>query len=304
MMGSIDQKSLMRIEIPLPDKDTMQVELVKMMDEAYALKKEKEQKAKELLDSIDNFVMKELGIEKVESVEKSVFGVNVSQLTNRRIDPKVFSNIPVSIVRSIKNSKYESSNIKDLIVESFAGEWGNDLNKNKNGDEVYKVLRNTNFINEGNLSYLDVAQRSINKDKFVKVQINKGDILIEKSGGSPAQPVGRVAVFDLDDKNYTFSNFLQCFRLNSSCDSHFFFNFLKLVYNLRLTEYHENQTTGIKNLIMESFLEIPVPLPPLEIQQKIADEVEKRRSEAFRLQNEAKQILEAAKRDFEAEVLG
>lgn len=49
-------------------------------------------------------------------------------------------------------------------------------------------------------------------------------------------------------------------------------------------------------------MEIKTTLPPLEIQQKIADEVEKRRSEDFRLQVEAKEILEKAKREFEVEV--
>ena len=46
-----------------------------------------------------------------------------------------------------------------------------------------------------------------------------------------------------------------------------------------------------------------IPLPPLEIQQKIADEVEKRRSLAFELQAEAMQVLEVAKAEFEGEVL-
>ena len=50
-------------------------------------------------------------------------------------------------------------------------------------------------------------------------------------------------------------------------------------------------------------MEIKIPLPPLEVQQKIADEVEKRRNQAFDLQAEARQILEKAKVEFEGEVL-
>ena len=59
----------------------------------------------------------------------------------------------------------------------------------------------------------------------------------------------------------------------------------------------------IKHLTVPKFMEIKIPLPPLEVQQKIADEVEKRRNQAFDLQAEARQILEKAKVEFEGEVL-
>jgi restriction endonuclease S subunit len=57
---------------------------------------------------------------------------------------------------------------------------------------------------------------------------------------------------------------------------------------------------GIMSAISKNDLEkIKIPLPPLEIQQKIANEVERRRQEAFGLQAEASKALQIAKDKFE-----
>ena len=42
-------------------------------------------------------------------------------------------------------------------------------------------------------------------------------------------------------------------------------------------------------------LNLEIPLPPIEIQQKIVDEINERKKKALNLQKEAKEILENAK---------
>jgi restriction endonuclease S subunit len=69
-------------------------------------------------------------------------------------------------------------------------------------------------------------------------------------------------------------------------------------------EYIQNQTTGIKNLIMEEFLLISVCLPPIAVQNKIAEEVKNRMQKAEQLQKEAKEELEKAKKEVEQIILG
>ena len=60
-------------------------------------------------------------------------------------------------------------------------------------------------------------------------------------------------------------------------------------------EYLQNQTTGIKNLIMEEYLSIPVPLPSIDIQKKLADEFRNRLENANKLKAEAIEEVEKAK---------
>ncbi|MGH1433806.1 MAG: hypothetical protein ACRBG0_05045 [Lewinella sp.] len=55
------------------------------MDTALTAKKQKESEAQELLNSIDEYFMQELGIEYKEAEEKKVFGIPSSQLETENL---------------------------------------------------------------------------------------------------------------------------------------------------------------------------------------------------------------------------
>jgi restriction endonuclease S subunit len=54
----------------------------------------------------------------------------------------------------------------------------------------------------------------------------------------------------------------------------------------------------------EDILDLETPLPPLEIQNKIAEEVKTKMEKSKQLQEEAKSILEGAKEKVERIILG
>ena len=56
--------------------------------------------------------------------------------------------------------------------------------------------------NEGVVNYNDVITRTITKKNIDQKFLRKGDIIIEKSGGSDKFPVGRVIYFDGDENTY------------------------------------------------------------------------------------------------------
>lgn len=58
------------------------------------------------------------------------------------------------------------------------------------------VIRNTNFTKDGTLDDSDIAYLEVEAKKFEKRRLAFGDIILEKSGGGPKQPVGRVVLFD------------------------------------------------------------------------------------------------------------
>ena len=60
----------------------------------------------------------------------------------------------------------------------------------------------------------------------------------------------------------------------------------------------------IMGIVRVSVENLSIPLPPLEIQNKIADEVKNRISEAERLKAEASKIIEEAKKKVEEIILG
>jgi type I restriction enzyme S subunit len=103
------------------------------------------------------------------------------------------------------------------------------------------------------------------------VLLQKGDIVLEKSGGSPNQPVGRVVYFDSKD-NFGYVNFLQKLVVNPKYDSRYVFYALKQYYESKKVLRYQQQTTGIINFQLNDFLKtakIRVP-DSLQEQQSIS----------------------------------
>ena len=304
---NINSKEFKSINISLPPREIQDI-IVEIMQIAYKDREEKLKQANELLSSISGYVRQQLDITYTEPEEKPTFTTSSNEVKGKRLDPKKYSQKPKAILTAIKKAKYSQLPLNNLIVANISGEWGNDLfdnNAKADKDTVQvKVLRNTNFDNSLNLNLEDVAERLIEKNKFVKNKLQNGDILIEKSGGSPIQPVGRVAIFDNIKGDYCFSNFLQCIRINETkCLPYYLFVYLKSIYALNYMEYLQNQTTGIKNLIWEEFTDTPIVLPPKDTQEKLAEEAKDRMTKATALRHEASTVLDEAKKQVEEMIL-
>ena len=155
--------------------------------------------------------------------------------------------------------------LSDFIEVSFPGEWGLE---DKDGDGV-KVIRTTNFTNIGKLVLKDVVTRNIDSVKVEKKQLKKGDIILERSGGTNENPVGRVVYFD-EDGVYLFNNFTQLLRCKKEVNSLFIFYFLFNYYqtNKNTIRSMGNKTTGIQNLKMDKYWQIPIADVSIERQNE------------------------------------
>ncbi len=163
----------------------------------------------------------------------------------------------------------------EVFESQIAGEWGSECAENENGT---KVLRTTNFTQEGRINYDDVVIRSINQSKVEKKRLHYGDIILEKSGGTEKTPVGRVVFCDeaIEDSVYLCNNFTQAMRVNQSIASpKYVFYYMWNFHCSGKTELLQNKTTGIRNLQVRLYLDLSIPLPPLEIQRHIATVLDK-----------------------------
>lgn len=136
-----------------------------------------------------------------------------------------------------------------------------------------RVLRNTNFNNDGTIDFDDVAELDVEQRNFKNREIIKDDIILERSGGGPTQPVGRVVFFEKNDQlRYSFSNFTSRIRVIDKLrifPKYLFFYLLNFYYQGKTNDI-QNRTTGIRNLDFSKYKQISLPLPPLPEQQKIA----------------------------------
>ena len=103
--------------------------------------------------------------------------------------------VPLNDTRVFKLSNGLWTGKKEPLVEAF-------------------VLRNTNFGLDGQLNSSDVARLRVEERQLAKRRLGDGDIIVERSGGGPKQPVGRVAFFDLKREGaFSFSNFTSAIRV-------------------------------------------------------------------------------------------
>lgn len=158
--------------------------------------------------------------------------------------------------------------IKNVITDKISGEWGDET---LDGQGVI-VIRTANFLNTGQVNFSNLVRREIDQKKVEKKRLISGDIIIEKSGGSPTQPVGRVVIFrNPDNDTYLCNNFTSILRPNrNKVHPEYLFYVLYDNHKKGKTLRYQNKTTGIINLKLDSYLDLEIPLPPLEDQKRIA----------------------------------
>ena len=172
----------------------------------------------------------------------------------------------------------DTTPVGNYIEDSYPGEWGTE---DKDGDGV-KVIRTTNFTNTGKLDLADVVTRSIIEKKIERKTIHKYDTILERSGGTTDNPVGRVVLFEEDDV-YLCNNFTQVLRFKN-INPRFAFYSLFYFYQTNKTAIRAmgNKTTGIQNLNMSKYLEIGIPNASEDEQHKfvlIAQQADKSKFE-------------------------
>lgn len=163
----------------------------------------------------------------------------------------------------------DTTNLLNITGKAISGEWGSE---DLDGSGI-PVLRTTNFTNEGEINYNDVVTRKIVKKNLKSKFLINGDIIIEKSGGSENQPVGRVVYFDGNENTYLFNNFTGLLRVKDTkkWNSKYVFWSLYAAYKQGRTRLYQNKTTGLHNLKTDVYVrDMQIRNRDIEDQVKIA----------------------------------
>lgn len=305
----VSQSFLENFPCVVPDYD-IQVALTSRLELALLNKKQKLKQAEKVRDNSILELESALNLSFCKA-EQELFSYvcleNIKRNSTKRIDPKCYSVKFKKIRSAIDCSNYPKFKLRDLILDITGGDWGYEPEAEKENCQKCLVLRATEISNKDNIEIReDKAQyRQIDKKKLTAMNVEIGDIIIEKSGGSIDQPVGRAIYVDqLSYNGYpiAYSNFLTKLKINKNLvDSYYLFEYLRFVYKIGLTEVMQNQTNGIRNLIIDEFLDQTVIVPPnhYEIGQKIKAQ----RLSACEIEKQAEIEWQAAKEQFEKELL-
>lgn len=164
-------------------------------------------------------------------------------------------------------SSWTDTRLKNLFTSVRNGVWGDDPDE----DTDTFCARGTDFDRIANrISLKKMPRRNIAPSMLRQHQLRKGDLVLEKSGGSMDQPVGSVALFNLSARTVC-SNFNARLQLDSYVDPRFACYLMNSLYWSGFTRQFIKQTTGIQNLDADAFLAQHCRLPPLNAQRRIAD---------------------------------
>jgi type I restriction enzyme, S subunit len=306
---ALDYPALRSIPVILDERTEREVRA------AYDAYKATLKEARHKLAGIDDYLLAELGIalppEQENILASRIFTAHRREL-KQRIDPARYTVKNRLLRNMVASATCNSIPLRKCLTDWLGGDWGIDVAEAE-GSDLYQtclVIRNTEFDNTYNLNIDNGRQalRAIQKSKLKRMNIRNHDLLIEKSGGSPDQPVGRVAIIETKltaKQEVGYSNFLVKLSVNKETVlPYFLFCWLKTAHRIRLTESMQAQTNGIRNLIMQEYLDQLIPIPSKVNQMRIATEILRRMDSASRLHTEAKTELESAKRRIEAMLLG
>ncbi len=268
-MTNINAEEIKDLLIPVPNR-AQQLLLVKKMEDAFHLKQKKEQEAQDLLDGIDDYLLKELGIElpkeEYKDVSERIFTRLFTEVSGERFDPHYYRYCQTTM---------SSINYREYSVRKLAF-----LRK---GQSITK-----DNITEGEYPVIAGGQKSpYSIDRY---NCKGTTITVSASGASS----GYVWFHDYP----LFAS--DCTVLKVKDESEILPRFLFEVLKLKQNEIYNLQQGAAQPHVYASDLEkITIPLPTIDEQKTICEYIENIRYQAKIKHQDATDILTTAKTEFE-----
>ena len=166
--------------------------------------------------------------------------------------------------------KYKLGEIIDCFIP---GDWGEDAPTAEAQSGVY-CIRGADIVPISHGNYNNVPKRYIGSRSMATRLLQSGDLIVEKSGGSPTQSTGRIVYVSKDlieaKGNVVCSNFCTAFRVKPEWNPLYVYYFWHNVYNSGAFFNFEGKTSGLKNLQLDNALaSIEIEYIHLEQQNEI-----------------------------------
>ena len=270
---NINAEEYQSLEIPLPNLSKQQ-EIVDHISEAYTQKRAKEAEAQQLLDSIDGYLLKELGIT-IPNVDNGlnnrIFYSSFSKIEGNRIDP-IYS---LYFGKNASSTEYENTSLRSIahIVK------GNALSSSD--------------VEDGNIPVIAGGQTSPYNHSHSNYD---GNIITVSASGAYSG-----YVWYHDYPIYA----TDCCVIYSKDESLFITKYLFEVLKLQQKGIYRLQTGAAQPHVYAVDLQmLNIPVVSIEKQQKIVDYITNVRTRAEALQKDGKEILKEAKCKVEQVILG
>lgn len=252
----------------------IQKEIALKYHNAFLTRKSKELEAKELLSNIDSYLLDTLGITlpiKDGSYSNRTFEVKWSEISGDRFDAFSFFNSAIKIEGGI----YENKKLRELAT----------VNKGQS-------ITSSNVISG---QYPVIAGGKTSPYSHNEYNYDGKTITVSASGAySGFVWYHNEPIFASD-----------CAVIKSKDETIITMDFLSEILKLKQTEiYGLQQGAGQPHVYPSDLIKLNIPVPPIDIQERITTHIFELRDKAKQLETEAKEVLEKAKQDIEKMILG
>ena len=286
---ALDYPALLSIPI-IEDKRIL--EITKKVIEQ---KKQNETEAEKLLSSIDDYLLGELGINLPKppenTLENRMFTVSLKDISGGRFDPFYNQEYFKGLFNAINNCKYEVISLKQAITKLSKGTEVGSKEYVSDGFSFVRVADMDDFNIKVNSTDKKISANTFHKlKKFYKP--NVGEVLYTKDG-----TIGFCVVVEKDE-DYIISGGILRIATNDNFNNYF----LKCLLSLNLYKQLSDRIsigTVIKHLTLNDWLNIQIPIPPLDKQKEIAEHISGIREQAQKLKDKTKEALKEASKKIE-----
>jgi type I restriction enzyme S subunit len=267
----VSSSYLKSIHIPLPPKDIQQ-KIVDLYNEATKKKQAKEQEVKALLESIDGYLLRELGIKlPVNTANSSSFSVNIFELIGGQLD-----------VKSIRFKAHKRKSIKydEILLSEIATiNKGKSITKEKIIQGDYPVIAGGQTSPYSHSEYNEVENA----------------ITISASGAYSGY------VWFHDYKIFA----SDCSVVRSKDEKEYLTEYIYFILKLKQDEIYKMQKgAGQPHIYPSDIATITIPKIGIDFQIDIISYIKKKTDEAVAFQNDAIERLKEVKKKIEKLILG
>lgn len=286
---ALDYPALLSIPIIFDKK------ILEIYKTATNLKQTKHQTAQNLLNSIDDYLLMELGItlpEAEDSLDSRIFTTRFREVSGGRFDTFYYQKSFIEFEHRLRNSNFNLTKLKDLGC------------KIDTGKGMYDYVENgIPYLNVNNIEKFTVNFRDCKKVSSTLLEsenniVNENTILTGRVG-----TVGKFALYTKKDISFISDNVLKLSVENENVS----LKYLCIILNSELIQIQlkQNSKGSVQEVINKQTIKnLKIPLPPLAKQTEIANHISDLRRRAKQLQAEAEAAMQEAKAEVERMILG
>ena len=270
----------------------IQQQIVEKYNSALKLRRSKLALSKQKLDSIDDYLLDELGITLPKEEVKKMFFVDFIDVVGGRLDPSVYLNKIKLITQRYANVKLSNYVLINPIT-SF---------KNLNPNSTISFIP-MESVDEKYAEVTTITEKLVSESAGF-TRFLDGDLLWAKI--TPCMQNGKSAVVR------KLTHGCGCgsteFYVLRPRTSNILVDYLHAILHMKVVRkkamLYFGGSAGQQRVSLSFLEKFNLPLPPLDKQQEIADHITTIRSEAKALENQAEEILAKAREEVEKMILG